>query len=195
MPVQRALEKGGSSLKIYPDIFRLAKIRKIEVEIFSDDKVLNPFSAIRLLFKAEGKVLLEKETILKCDNLDECFFCFNQNFTYIILEKVVSEKGKEKKEKVSIPIVWHCLNWEGKPIFEEEYFEECFLNWDKILGVRKSLLEILAFNRLSVEEKGNLVKIVADDKRFFTSKLYIEGINEGVVKFFDNNVVCLHDNS
>jgi len=191
------VEKGRNTLKIYPDIFNLAKQKRVIVEIFSDDKVLNPYSAIRLLFKTGKKTLLEKETILKCDNLDECFFCFNQNFTYIILEKVVpNEDGKEKKEKVSIPIIWHCLNWEGKPIFEEQYFDECYIRKNKIVAVRKNFLEIIFFNRLNIESSENLFKLNLDNKTsFYTKKLFLEKENEAIIKFFDNkNVICLHDN-
>ena len=194
MPVSGKVEKRRDTLKLYPDIFNLAKQKKVIVEIFSDDKVLNPYSTIRLLFKAGKKTLLEKETILKCDNLDECFFCFNQNFTYIILEKVINENGKEKKEKVSIPIVWHCLNWEGKPIFEEQFFEECYIRRNKIVAVRKNFLEISFFENLIVESRKNLFKLNVNKKTFYVQKLFMEGEDEDVVKFFDNeNIICLHD--
>lgn len=195
MSVSGDVEERRDNLKLYPDVFNLAKQKKVIVEIFSDDKVLNPYSAIRLLFKRENKILLEKETILKCDNLEECFFCFNQNFTYIILEKVISENGKEKREKVSIPIVWHCLNWEGKPIFEEQFFEETYIRKNKVVAVRKNFLEIAFFERLNVEARTELFKINTDNKTFYTQKLFLEEGNEAVIRFFDNkNIVCLHDN-
>jgi len=193
MPVSGSVEKRRDSLRIYPEIFELAKKREVEVEIEVDDKVLNPFSTLRLRFKKGNKILLEKETILKCDNLEECFFCFNQTYTYIILEKTVKVEGKERKEKVSIPVKWLCLNWDGIPIFESDFFDEAYIKDNRVLLFKKNQMNIIIFKELRVEGKGNLFRVIHENKVYYFGNLIAGEEYDLVCKYFDGSFV-VHNN-
>ncbi len=179
-------------MRLFPEIFEKARKKEIHAEITSDTKVLNPFSSIILRFISNGNTLLEKETILKCDNLEECFFCFNQSYTFVILEKLIKENGRERKEKVSIPIQWKCLNWNGSPIFQDDFFDAVHLRGNKLILEKSNYLEVSFFHDIKVEKKKNLFRIAITTKTSgtnpYTKVVYTEQFDiEEQLSSFDLN--------
>jgi len=136
---------------------------KIRAEIDTDSKVLNPFSTIIIRFYDKDDLLYEGETILKCDKFAGCFVCFNRDFSIITVEK--------GREKVSLPVSWTCLNWEGKPIFEDVYFETVKVG-NLFVGRRKKYTLVYRYTSLEIEEGKGIFRIVLDkDKEFFTEEI------------------------
>ncbi len=163
MSTGSSLKSGGSFAEGDELVALLKKSREAVVEIEPDKEVLNPFSALKVKIKAEGKVLYEGETILKCDSFAGCFFCFSRDYRMVTVER--------GREKLSVPARWLCLTWEGKPVFEDYFFEEVEVG-DLFAGRREGYIYLSRYETLEIYEGKKLFRIVIDQrKEFFTRKL------------------------
>ena len=158
------MSSGGSS-EGSRDLLGLLEERKkeIRVEIDTEDRLLNPFSAIKVRIKAGNETLHEEETILKCDSFAGCFMCFSRDYSMITFEKGA--------RKLSFKVSWNCLTWDGKPVFEDRFFELVSVG-DLFVGRRKNYIYVKKFTSLEIFEGKDLFRILIDQHdEFFTEKL------------------------
>jgi len=142
--------------------------KKVRARIGADGKVLNPFSTLFISFELDGEVLTRVETLLKCDVLGPCRYCFTRNYSNLVLIK-------ERLERV-LETVWDgVLCWSGEPIFEENYFESIEVGKELIVGRTTGRMLVLRYRTLEVEWQGVLarVSVLEEDKvlRYFTDRL------------------------
>ena len=139
------------------------KERKGYAHIYPDGELLHPFSALKVQIVGGGELLYEGETILKCDSFAGCFFCFSKDYSMVTLEK--------GRIKLSLPARWECLTWEGKPIFEDRFFEHVFVG-DLLIGKRRGYTFFTRFSSLEVYEGEEIFRIVLDKREeYFARKV------------------------
>ena len=159
MSFGRSSESGKSSQLM--DLLE-AHRKEISVEIDTPDRVLNPFSTIKVRIKKRGEVLYEEETILKCDSFAGCHMCFSRDYSMITFEKGT--------RKLSFRASWSCLTWEGRPVFEDRYFDKVFAG-DLFVGVRGNYIYFSRYKTLEVFKGEGLYRVVIDEhKEFFTEE-------------------------
>lgn len=137
---------------------RIFNSSSARVEVYSEDRVLHPFSVLWLKFYVGGELLYETETIYKCDRLvDGCGFCWTQDNSMIILQR-----GRDQK---TLPTTYvNILTWEGSPVFEDSYYEEVQISSEGMLMARKRGRRLFrVFRSLIVEDGNNLYRLVIDD--------------------------------
>ncbi len=142
-----------------------SKKDKIRVEIETKERLLNPFSTLKVRFKENEKTIFETETILKCENLHGCFVCFNKDLTVLSVEK--------GRKKLSFPIAWKgCLTYLGRPIFEQNFFEIVKVKNGYFYGYSERKVLIENIEKLEVE-KGFPVRVVLNGKELFCERIEI----------------------
>lgn len=134
---------------------------KVRVEIDTDTETLNPFSSLHITISVEGEVIYKGDTIFKCNNLAGCFFCFSKDYSMVTLEK--------NREKLSFPASWKCLVWEGKPIFEDKYFERAIVS-NLFIGQKGNYTFITHYNTLEINKGEKLFRIRVDNRQEFFAK-------------------------
>ncbi len=151
-------------------LFHLAKDKKnsLRVVINSEEKVVNPYTTIRLTFMNGQETIGEVETIFKCDVLsDGCFFCFTSDFSSVVLTK--------NRERLVLPTTWQNVYlWHNSPVFEDQFFERVLLRKDHVVAKRSSLLQVRNFVNCTVERKDELYRLVLDNdfqRSLFTTDL------------------------
>lgn len=153
-----------------------------KVEVYSEDKVLNPFTVLNLRFFADGKLVKESQTIFKCDVLEGCFFCFTHDLSHVVLAV-----GREKK---TIPTEYkNLLLWAGCPILEENFYDEVFLLGGGMLMAKKERKRFfVVFKSLLVEEGEGVVRLVVDANpqnaiftENFNQELFLSGSSSGLL--------------
>ncbi|HIQ48820.1 MAG TPA: hypothetical protein EYH58_04195 [Aquifex aeolicus] len=145
------------------ELFEILKKKKekISVEIEAQEKLLTPFSTLKVKFKEGNKILYEVQTILKCENLEGCFVCFNKDLTMLSVEKA--------RNRLNFPLSWKgCLTWQGKPVFEDKFFESIKVKEGYFYGYRKNYTLIERIQKLEVFRSGNVIRLVLNGNEFFT---------------------------
>jgi len=138
----------------------------LRAEVATGDRVLNPLSTIKIRIYKGEELVYENETLARCSSFGGCFLCFTKDYTVITIER----EGR----KLSMPVSWSCLTWEGRPVIENSYFEEVKIG-NFFFGTRGKYTYISKFNELEIYEGEDLFRIVLDSKKeFFTQSLKYE---------------------
>jgi len=145
------------------DLFEILKKNKgkISVEIETQDRLLKPSSLLKVKFKEGNRILYEVQTVLKCENLEGCYVCFNKDLTMLSIERA--------RNRLNFPLSWKgCLTWKGKPIFEDKFFESIEVKDGYFYGYRRNYTLIERIQKLEVFKSGNVIRLVLNDNEFFT---------------------------
>ena len=138
------------------DLVDLSKEKKIKAEIYSDSSVLNPFSTLIIRFYEDKELLLEEQTIFKCDYLGNCHFCFTADFSNVVLTK--------GRERVVIPTKWvNVLTFNHCPVFEEQFYQEIIVRHNHLVAKKENLLLVENFKRLLMEKQEKVYRLVLDN--------------------------------
>jgi len=141
--------------------------KRVRAYISADKKVLNPFSTLSITFDVEGKTF-SVETLLKCDVLGDCRYCFTRDFRSLVLIKGRIEKTVETRWQ-------NVLCWSGEPVFEEDYFERILITSELLVGEKERTTLLYRYSSILIEEQDGLhkVSIAERDKliRYFTERL------------------------
>ncbi len=149
--------------------------RKVKAYIRADGKVLNSFSTLDITFEIDGEVVGSAQTILKCDVLGSCKYCFTRNYSHIVLIKNRIEKTLDTE--------WvNVLTWNGEPIFEDDYYTKIVIKPEYIAcfyqGEDKERMVVYRYSSISVERRGNLAMVMVLEKdriiRYFTENLEVQ---------------------
>ena len=148
--------------------------KKVKAYIKADGKVLNPFSTLDIIFEVDGEVVGKAQTLLKCDVLGSCKYCFTRNHSHIVLIKNRIEKTLDTK--------WvNVLTWNGEPIFEDDYYTKIVIKPEYIVCFHQKedeeRLVVYRYSSISVEKKGGLAMVMVLEKdriiRYFTEDLEV----------------------
>lgn len=141
------------------ELFALAKDKehKLRAVIEVEDKVINPYSTIKVVFYDENRLIGDVETIFKCDVLsDGCFFCFTSDFSSVVLTR--------NRERLVLPTTWQGVYlWHNSPVFEDQFYTQILLRKDHLIAKRDTLLKIRNFKTCLVERQGELLRLVVDE--------------------------------
>ena len=141
------------------ELFALAKDKehKLRAVIEVEDKVINPYSTIKVAFYNGDRLLSETETIFKCDVLsDGCFFCFTSDFSSVVLTR--------NRERLVLPTTWkNVYLWHNFPVLEDQFYTQVLLRKDHLIAKREMLLKIRNFKTCLVERQGELFRLIVDD--------------------------------
>ncbi|MFZ8826633.1 MAG: hypothetical protein ACO2OT_07365 [Candidatus Caldipriscus sp.] len=169
-------KKESTDIDILDRVFNAAvEGKKVKAHIKADGKVLNPFSTLDITFEVDGEVLGSAQTLLKCDIIGSCKYCFTRNYSHIVLIKNRIEKTLDTK--------WvNVLTWNGEPIFEENYYSKIVIKPEYVAcfyqgeGVEK--LVVYRYSSISVERRGGLAMVIVLEKdriiRYFTENLEVQ---------------------
>ncbi|NAZ24055.1 MAG: hypothetical protein GU346_06355 [Thermocrinis sp.] len=148
--------------------------KRVRAYIRADEKVLNPFSVLDITFEVDGQVLGSAQTLLKCDVIGSCKYCFTRDYSHIVLIKNRIEKTLDTK--------WvNVLTWNGVPIFEDDYYAKIVIKPEYIACFHQKedveRLVVYRYNSISVERKGSLAMVMVLEKdrviRYFTENLEV----------------------
>jgi len=148
--------------------------KRVRAYIRADGKVLNPFSVLDITFEVDGEVVGSAQTLLKCDVIGSCKYCFTRNHSHIVLIKNRIEKTLDTK--------WvNVLTWNGEPIFEDDYYAKIVIKPEYIACFYQKedveRLVVYRYNSISVERKGSLAMVMVLEKdrviRYFTENLEV----------------------
>jgi hypothetical protein len=149
--------------------------KRVRAYIRADGKVLNPFSVLDITFEVDGEVLGSAQTLLKCDVIGSCKYCFTRDYSHIVLIKNRIEKTVDTK--------WvNVLTWNGEPIFEDDYYTKIVIKPEYIACFNQKedeeRLVVYRYNSISVERKGGLAMVMVLEKdrviRYFTENLEVQ---------------------
>jgi hypothetical protein len=171
------MEKPASvDLDLLDRVFNsLQEGRKVRAYIQADGKVLNPFSTLDIAFEVDGEVVGSAQTLLKCDIIGSCKYCFTRNYSHIVLIKNRIEKILDTK--------WvNILTWNGEPIFEDDYYTKIIIKPEYVACFHRAedeeRLVVYRYSSISVERKGGLAMVTVLEKdrivRYFTENLEVQ---------------------
>ena len=149
--------------------------KKVKACIRADNKVLNPFSTLDITFEIDGEVVGSAQTLLKCDIIGSCKYCFTRNYSHIVLIKNRIEKTLDTR--------WvNVLTWDGEPIFEDDYYTKIVIKPEYIACFHQTEDEerfvVYRYSSISVERKGGLAMVMVLEKeriiRYFTENLEVQ---------------------
>ena len=149
--------------------------KKVKAYIRADNKVLNPFSTLDITFEIDGEVVGSAQTLLKCDIIGSCKYCFTRNYSHIVLIKNRIEKTLDTR--------WvNVLTWDGEPIFEDDYYTKIVIKPEYIACFHQTEDEerfvVYRYSSISVERKGGLAMVMVLEKeriiRYFTEDLEVQ---------------------
>jgi hypothetical protein len=148
--------------------------KKVRAYIRADGKVLNPFSVLDITFEVDGEVVGSAQTLLKCDVIGSCKYCFTRDYSHIVLIKNRIEKTLDTR--------WvNVLTWNGEPIFEDDYYTKIVIKPEYIACFHQKedveRLVVYRYNSISVERRGSLAMVMVLEKdrviRYFTENLEV----------------------
>ncbi len=149
--------------------------KRVKAYIRADKKVLNPFSTLDISFEIDGEVVGSAQTLLKCDIIGSCKYCFTRNYSHIVLIKSRIEKTLDTK--------WvNVLNWNGEPIFEDDYYTKIVIKPEYIACFYQAedveKMVVYRYSSISVERRGDLAMVMVLEKdriiRYFTEDLEVQ---------------------
>jgi hypothetical protein len=149
--------------------------KRVKAYIRADGKVLNSFSTLDVTFEIDGEVVGSAQTLLKCDIIGSCKYCFTRNYSHIVLIKNRIEKPLDTE--------WvNVLTWNGEPVFEDDYYTKIAIKPEYIACFYQKedeeRLVVYRYNSLSVERKGGLAMVMVLEKdriiRYFTEDLEVQ---------------------
>jgi hypothetical protein len=149
--------------------------KRVKAYIRADNKVLNPFSTLDITFEIDGEVVGSAQTLLKCDIIGSCKYCFTRNYSHIVLIKNRIEKTLDTK--------WvNVLTWNGEPIFEDDYYTKIIIKPEYVACFYRAEDEerfvVYRYSSISVERKGGLAMVMILEKdriiRYFTENLEVQ---------------------
>jgi hypothetical protein len=149
--------------------------KRVKAYIRADGKVLNPFSTLDITFEVDGEVVGSAQTLLKCDIIGSCRYCFTRNYSHMVLIKNRIEKTLDTK--------WvNVLTWNGEPIFEDCYYNKIVIKPEYITCFHQKedeeMLVVYRYSSISVERKGGLAMVMVLEKdsiiRYFTEDLEVQ---------------------
>jgi hypothetical protein len=165
----------STNLDLLDRVFNAAlEGKRVRAYIRADGKVLNSFSTLDITFEIDGEVVGSAQTLLKCDILGSCKYCFTKTYSHIVLIKNRIEKTLDTK--------WvNVLTWNGEPIFEDDYYTRIVIRPEYIAcfyqaeGVER--LVVYRYSSISVERRGGLAMVMVLEKdriiRYFTESLEV----------------------
>ncbi len=149
--------------------------KRVKAYIRADGKVLNSFSTLDIAFEVDGEVVGSAQTLLKCDIIGSCKYCFTRNYSHIVLIKRRIEKTLDTK--------WvDVLTWNGEPIFEDDYYSKIVIKPEYIAGFYQGegeeKLVVYRYSSIRVERRGSLAMVMVLEKdriiRYFTENLEVQ---------------------
>jgi hypothetical protein len=149
--------------------------KRVKAYIRADNKVLNSFSTLDITFEIDGEVVGSAQTLLKCDIIGSCKYCFTRNYSHIVLIKNRIEKTLDTK--------WvNVLTWNGEPIFEDDYYTKIIIKPEYVACFHRAEDEerfvVYRYSSISVERKGGLAMVMILEKdriiRYFTENLEVQ---------------------
>lgn len=149
--------------------------KRVKAYIRADNKVLNPFSTLDITFEVEGEIVGNAQTLLKCDIIGSCKYCFTRNYSHIVLIKNRIEKTLDTK--------WvNVLTWNGEPIFEDDYYTKIVIKPEYIACFYQTedeeRLVVYRYNSVSVERKRGLAMVMVLEKdriiKYWTENLEVQ---------------------
>jgi hypothetical protein len=149
--------------------------KKVKAYIRADGKVLNPFSTLDITFEVDGEVVGSAQTLLKCDIIGSCKYCFTRNYSHMVLIKNRIEKTLDTR--------WvNVLTWNGEPIFEDDYYTKIVIKPEYIVCFHQKeegeKLVVYKYNSISVERRDGLAMVMVLEKdriiRYFTENLEVQ---------------------
>jgi len=168
--------KEETNLDLLDRVFNSAlEGKRVRAYIRADGKVLNPFSVLDITFEVDGEVLGSAQTILKCDVIGSCKYCFTRDYSHMVLIKNRIEKTLDTK--------WvNVLTWNGEPVFEDDYYTKIVIKPEYIACFYQKedveRLVVYRYNSISVERRGSLAMVMVLEKdrviRYFTENLEVE---------------------
>jgi hypothetical protein len=149
--------------------------KRVKAYIRADGKVLNSFSTLDITFEIDGEVVGSAQTILKCDIIGSCKYCFTRNYSHIVLIKNRIEKTLDT-EWVDV------LTWNGEPVFEDDYYTKIVIKPEYVAGFYQDeaveKMVVYRYSGISVERKGGLAMVMILEKdriiRYFTENLEVQ---------------------
>jgi hypothetical protein len=167
--------KEETNLDLLDRVFNSAlEGKRVRAYIRADGKVLNPFSVLDISFEVDGEVAGSAQTLLKCDIIGSCKYCFTRDYSHIVLIKNRIEKTLDTK--------WvNVLTWNGEPIFEDDYYAKIVIKPEYIACFYQKedveRLVVYRYNSISVERRGSLAMVMVLEKdrviRYFTENLEV----------------------
>jgi len=167
--------KEEANLDLLDRVFNSAlEGKRVRAYIRADGKVLNPFSVLDITFEVDGEVLGSAQTLLKCDVIGSCKYCFTRDYSHIVLIKNRIEKTLDTR--------WvNVLTWNGEPIFEDDYYAKIVIKPEYIACFYQKedveRLVVYRYNSISVERRGSLAMVMVLEKdrviRYFTENLEV----------------------
>ena len=154
-------------LKSLDEIFDYQIKEALRAEINCEDRLLHPLSTLRLeLFDGKEK-LYEFTTVFKCDIWQGCKYCFTTD-----LRKLYFERGRTR---IYADISWKgCITFRGIPVFEDSYYEECFITNKVLLRRSGKILIFPVPEGLEIEHDGRIVRLESRAGTFFTERVLIK---------------------
>jgi hypothetical protein len=149
--------------------------KRVKAYIRADNKVLNPFSTLDITFEIDGEVVGSAQTLLKCDIIGSCKYCFTRNYSHIVLIKNRIEKTLDTK--------WvNVLTWDGEPIFEDDYYTKIVIKPEYVACFHRAEDEerfvVYKYSSISVERRGGIAMVMVLEKeriiRYFTEDLEVQ---------------------
>jgi hypothetical protein len=149
--------------------------KKVKAYIRADGRVLNSFSTLDITFEVDGEVVGSAQTLLKCDIIGSCKYCFTRNYSHIVLIKSRIEKTLDTK--------WvDVLTWNGEPIFEESYYTKIVIKPEYVACFHQKedeeRLVVYRYSSISVEKRGGIAMVMVLEKdriiRYFTEDLEVQ---------------------
>jgi hypothetical protein len=166
----------SSDSDLLDEVFNgLQEGKRVKAYIEADGKVLNPFSTLNITFEVDGEVWGSAQTLLKCDIIGSCKYCFTRNFSHIVLIKNRIEKTVDTK--------WvNVLTWNGEPVFEENYFNRILVKPEYIACFYKEKnmerIVVYRYSSISVERRGEITMLMVLEKdrviRYFTDSIEVQ---------------------
>lgn len=154
-------------LKSLDEIFDYQVKQVLKAKISCEDRLLHPFSTLRLELFDGSDLLYEFVTVFKCDIWQGCKYCFTTD-----LRKLYFERGRTRIY-ASIDW-WGCVTFKGVPVFEDSYYEECLIT-DKVVLLHKGKLLVFPIPEgLEIEHDGEIVRLDSRVGTFFTRKVLIK---------------------
>ena len=167
--------KEEANLDLLDRVFNSAlEGKRVRAYIRADGKVLNPFSVLDITFEVDGEVVGSAQTLLKCDVIGSCKYCFTRDYSHIVLIKNRIEKTLDTR--------WvNVLTWNGEPIFEDDYYNKIVIKPEYIACFYQKedveRLVVYRYNSISVERRGSLAMVMVLEKdrviRYFTENLEV----------------------
>jgi len=170
------VKQESTNLDLLDRVFNSAvEGKRVKAYIRADGKVINPFSTLDITFEVDGEVVGSAQTLLKCDIIGSCKYCFTRNYSHIVLIKNRIEKTLDTK--------WvNVLTWNGEPIFEENYYTKIVIKPEYIACFYEAedveRLVAYRYSSISVERIGGLAMVMVLEKdriiRYFTENLEVQ---------------------